>query len=56
MLTIKLITEQTERVIKGLEKKHFGNAEAIINQVIELDKKRPAQPSGRARQSVRRGS
>ena len=42
MLTIKLITEQTERVIKGLEKKHFGNAEATINQVIELDKTRRA--------------
>ena len=42
MLTIKLITEQTERVIKGLEKKHFGNAVETINQVIELDKKRRA--------------
>ena len=42
MLTIKLITEQTERVIKGLEKKHFGNAEETINQVIALDKKRRA--------------
>ena len=40
MLTIKLITEQTERVIKGLEKKHFGNAVETINQVIELDKVR----------------
>ena len=42
MLTIKLITEQTERVIKGLEKKHFGNAEETIVQVIALDKKRRA--------------
>ena len=42
MLTIKLITEQTERVIKGLEKKHFGNAEETIAQVIALDKKRRA--------------
>ena len=42
MLTIKLITEQTDRVIKGLEKKHFGNAKETINKVIELDKKRRA--------------
>ena len=42
MLTIKLITEQTERVIKGLEKKHFGNAAETIEQVIALDKKRRA--------------
>ena len=24
MLTLKLISEETERVIKGLEKKHFS--------------------------------
>ena len=27
MLTLKLINEETERVIKGLKKKHFENAE-----------------------------
>ena len=27
MLTLKLISEETERVIKGLNKKHFPNAE-----------------------------
>ena len=40
MLTLKLITEETERVIKGLKKKHFDNAEAAINQVLEINKRR----------------
>ncbi len=40
MLTIKLITEKTEEVIKGLEKKRFKNAKETIDQVLELDKKR----------------
>jgi len=30
MLTLKLISEETERVIKGLEKKHFNNAKKTI--------------------------
>lgn len=40
MLTLKLINEETERVIKGLEKKHFDNARGAINEVISVDKKR----------------
>ena len=40
MLTIKLITEKTDEVIRGLEKKHFKNAQEAIARVIELDKKR----------------
>ena len=40
MLTLKLISEQTERVVKGLEKKHFPNAKAAIDQVLAVDKKR----------------
>lgn len=40
MLTLKLITEQTELVIKGLEKKHFNGAKEAIDQVIATDKKR----------------
>ena len=40
MLTLKLITEDTERVIKGLEKKHFDGAKAAIEEVIATDKKR----------------
>ncbi len=40
MLTIKVISEQTERVIKGLEKKHFQGAREAVDKVLELDKKR----------------
>ena len=44
MLTIKQITENTEKVISGLEKKHFANAKEAIAQVLELnDKRRNAQ-------------
>ena len=38
MLTLKLITEETERVVKGLEKKHFPNAREAVEKVIEYDK------------------
>ena len=40
MLTLKLITEQTDLVIKGLEKKHFNGAKEAIAEVIATDKKR----------------
>lgn len=40
MLTLKLISEETEKVIKGLEKKHFKNAQETIEQVLALDKVR----------------
>ena len=40
MLTLKLISEETERVIEGLEKKHFNNAKETIERVLELDKSR----------------
>lgn len=40
MLTLKLISEETERVIKGLEKKHFNNAKKTIETVLEYDKLR----------------
>jgi len=40
MLTLKLINEETERVIRGLEKKHFPNAKEAIEQVQAIDKKR----------------
>ena len=40
MLTLKLIIEETERVIKGLEKKHFNNAKKTIETVLEYDKLR----------------
>jgi seryl-tRNA synthetase len=41
MLTLKVITENTRDVINKLAKKHF-DAEAIIYEVIETDKKRKA--------------
>lgn len=40
MLTLKLISEETERVIKGLEKKHFDGAKEAIDKVLALDKDR----------------
>lgn len=40
MLTLKLISEETERVIKGLEKKHFNGAKEAIDNVLVLDKTR----------------
>ncbi len=40
MLTLKLITEETERVIKGLEKKHFNGAKEAIEEVMATDKMR----------------
>ena len=42
MLTLKVISQETEKVLKGLEKKHFKNAEETINKVLELDKERRA--------------
>jgi len=44
MLTLKQITEQTEQVIAGLNKKHFKNAEEAIAQAIKLnDDRKKAQ-------------
>lgn len=40
MLTLKLITEETDRVIRGLKKKHFQGAEETIRQVLQLNDKR----------------
>ena len=40
MLTLKLISEETERVIKGLNKKHFAGAEEAVNEVLAIDKRR----------------
>lgn len=40
MLTLKQITEQTDKVIKGLEKKHFDGAKEAIEKAIEIDKDR----------------
>ena len=40
MLTLKLITEETERVLRGLEKKHFKGAQEAIDNVLAIDKRR----------------
>lgn len=40
MLTLKLISEETERVIKGLEKKHFEGAKQAVYDILALDKMR----------------
>lgn len=40
MLTIKQITENTDAVIKGLEKKHFKNAKETLDRVINADERR----------------
>ena len=40
MLTLKLISEETERVIRGLEKKQFKGAREAIENVLAIDKRR----------------
>lgn len=40
MLTLKLISEETERVIKGLEKKHFNGAKEAVENVLATDRRR----------------
>lgn len=40
MLTLKLITEEYDRVVSGLEKKHFANAKEAIDNVLATDKRR----------------
>lgn len=36
MLTLKVITEETDRVIRGLEKKHFKGAQETLQKLTEL--------------------
>ena len=40
MLTLKLISEETELVIRGLQKKHFNGAREAIENVLAVDKHR----------------
>ena len=40
MLTLNLIKEDTERVVRGLEKKHFEGAKEAIENVLAVDKRR----------------
>lgn len=55
MLTLKLITEETDRVIRGLEKKHFDGAREAIEKVIEIDRTRreAQQKSDRTKQEAK---
>lgn len=40
MLTLKQLTEQKDRVVKGLEKKHFADAARAVDEVLQTDLKR----------------
>ena len=40
MLTLKNIIENRRAVIEGLHKKHFAEAEKVIDEIIDLDKER----------------
>ncbi|GIV26499.1 MAG: serine--tRNA ligase [Bacteroidia bacterium] len=40
MLQLQLIIENKERTIRGLKKKHFPNAEEIVEKLIKLDEER----------------
>ena len=40
MLTLKLITEETDKVIRGLEKKCFPGAKEAVEKAINIDKER----------------
>lgn len=42
MLTIRQITDNTDAVIRGLEKKHFGNAKETIDQAVAFNEKEKA--------------
>jgi seryl-tRNA synthetase len=42
MLTLKLIAEQTDRVIAGLNKKHFKGVEEAVAKALDLDGQRRA--------------
>lgn len=49
MLTLKLITEEYDRVISGLEKKNFKGAKEAIDNVLAVDRRRrEAQQKGDA--------
>lgn len=40
MLTLKNIIENRQAVVEGLQKKHFAEAEKVIDEIIDLDKER----------------
>ena len=55
MLTLKLISEETERVLCGLEKKHFKNAKETVANVLAIDKRRreAQQKADKAKQEIK---
>ena len=42
MLQVAYIKNNKDHVLKGLAVRNFADAEAIVNQVIEMDEKRKA--------------
>ncbi|WP_400193725.1 serine--tRNA ligase [Hymenobacter sp. B81] len=40
MLQVSVLKEQTDRVLAGLAKKHYANAEAEVQAILELDQRR----------------
>ena len=42
MLTLKQINDNPAQIVRGLSKKHFPNAEEVINQVLSIDSERKA--------------
>ncbi len=40
MLPLQLIVENKEKILQGLKKKHFVNAEEIIEKILKLDEER----------------
>jgi seryl-tRNA synthetase len=40
MLQLQVLREETKRVIEGLTKRNFKDAEELVNQAIEIDKQR----------------
>jgi seryl-tRNA synthetase len=40
MLTLQVLREQKDIVLEGLKKRHFKDAEALVQEVIEIDKLR----------------
>jgi len=40
MLQVQVLREETNRVIDGLRKRNFKDAESLVNEAIEIDKNR----------------
>lgn len=40
MLSLNVLREQTEKVIEGLKKRHFTNAEILVREIIAIDQRR----------------